>query len=369
MAGLGEAIAALRATSQGLGLQPGQVGAAGRLIEVPSFGPNPGALRMRVYVPEGLSSLSPLVVVLHGCTQTAEAYAAGAGWLSLADRFGFAVLCPEQTRANNPNLCFNWFEPHDIARGGGEAASIHAMVVHALRSHDLDPARVFVTGLSAGGAMANVMLATYPETFAAGALVSGLPYGAASNVQEAMAAMRGAQSHSPRVLGDLVRAASESSGPWPRIAIWQGEDDTTVRPAVADELVRQWSNVHGLDPSGGEARPSSAQRRDVYWRKPSGEIGVELHRIVGMGHGAPLGCNLEDGCGTPGAYLLEVGVSSSLEIARSWGLATSARSAATPTVAKVEPGSAPRTYVTPSAHAPDIGAMISDALRVAGLLR
>lgn len=132
------------------------------LTEVVRFEPNPGDLRMKLFLPESLSAGAPLVVVLHGCTQTAAGYADVAGWIALASELRFAVLCPEQTRANNANLCFNWFQPGDTTRGAGEAASIHAMVQWALGAHDLDPSRVFVTGLSAGGAMTAVMLATYP---------------------------------------------------------------------------------------------------------------------------------------------------------------------------------------------------------------
>jgi len=163
--------------------------APSRLVETKDFGDNPGELRMLSYRPARLAPGAPLVVVLHGCTQTANDYAEGAGWLTLADRYGFAVLAPEQTRQNNPNLCFNWFSPKDTARGAGEAQSICSMVARAIADNASDPARVFVTGLSAGGAMTSVMLAAWPEVFAAGAVIAGLPYGAASNVQEAFVAM------------------------------------------------------------------------------------------------------------------------------------------------------------------------------------
>ncbi|WP_409526893.1 PHB depolymerase family esterase [Rhizobium sp. G21] len=100
-------------------------------------------------------------MVLHGCTQTAAGYDLGSGWSQLAEEKGFAVLFPEQQRSNNANLCFNWFEPGDIRRDVGEAASIKEMVDHVMQSHGLDSDRIYVTGLSAGGAMANVMLAAY----------------------------------------------------------------------------------------------------------------------------------------------------------------------------------------------------------------
>ncbi|MDZ4319238.1 MAG: PHB depolymerase family esterase, partial [Phenylobacterium sp.] len=137
-----------------------------QMVATTDFGANPGGLRMLSYTPEGLPSDAPLVVVLHGCTQGAEAFAQDSGWLTLADRFGFAVVAPEQVSGNNPNRCFNWFVPADITRGGGEAASIAAMTAHATARFETDADRVFVSGLSAGGAMAAVMLATYPDVYA-----------------------------------------------------------------------------------------------------------------------------------------------------------------------------------------------------------
>ncbi len=335
---------------------------------------------MRIHAPADVSAGAALVVVLHGCTQTVSAYAAGAGWTELADRYGFVVLCPEQTRANNPNLCFNWFQPADIQRGGGEAASIHAMVRKAVADYNLDARRVFITGLSAGGAMANVMLVAYPETFAGGAIIAGLPYGLASNAQQAFAAMRHTRTLPPRALGDAVRSASGHAGRWPRISIWQGDEDATVKAGVADDLVHQWRDVHGVGSVAAELL-AGGRRRHTVWRNAQGETVVELHQLSGMGHGTPLGRDLAEGCGTAGPYLLEVGVSSSLDIARSWGL----------TVQQSGGAAAPRAYVP--ADAPDgsewtpppvnaamstpplrvtpsqIGDVITDALRSAGLLR
>src|SRR5918994_3299526 len=99
-------------------------------IEVFGFGSNPGNLRMLSYVPEGLPAGVPLVVVLHGCTQTAIGYGLGSGWLMLAEELGFALLLPEQRRVNNRNGCFNWFKPDDIERDRGEAQSIVQMIDH-----------------------------------------------------------------------------------------------------------------------------------------------------------------------------------------------------------------------------------------------
>jgi poly(3-hydroxybutyrate) depolymerase len=154
-------------------------GEAAGTRQVEGFGPDPGDLLMFEHVPDRLPAGAPLVVALHGCGQKAALFDDESGWAGLADRLGFVLLLPQQQAANNPDLCFNFFEEGDNRRGRGEAASIAAMIAAARRRHGSDPQRVYVTGLSAGGAMAAVMLAAYPELFAGGAILAGLPYGCA----------------------------------------------------------------------------------------------------------------------------------------------------------------------------------------------
>jgi poly(hydroxyalkanoate) depolymerase family esterase len=156
----------------------------------------------------------------------------------LADRFGFAVLYPEQQRPNNPNLCFNWFMPADTRRGGGEVESIRAMVTTAIDRYSIDPSRVFVTGLSAGGAMTSALLATHPELFAGGAIVGGLPYGTAAFVPEALERMRG-HGHDRGGLSARVLEASTHRGPWPAVSVWHGTADLTVNEVNAAMIVNQ----------------------------------------------------------------------------------------------------------------------------------
>ena len=131
-------------------------------------------------------------------TQTAASFDFGTGWSTLAKRYGFALLMPEQQGANNANTCFNWFNPEDTARDSGEACSIRQMIARAVDDIGIDRHRIFITGLSAGGAMTSVMLATYPEVFAAGAVIAGLPYGTATNVKEAFESMGQVRARSAR---------------------------------------------------------------------------------------------------------------------------------------------------------------------------
>jgi poly(hydroxyalkanoate) depolymerase family esterase len=303
-----------RAPWPGPGLGPS------RLSEVDEFGSNPGNLRLFKYVPE--RPKSALVVALHGSSQTAASYDLGAGWSTLADRYGFVVLLPQQQIANNPNNGFNWFLPGDIERGEGEALSICQMVETTIAAHRIDRRRVFVTGLSAGGAMACVMLAAYPELFAAGAVIAGLPFGTATNVNEALESMVHVRARSAREWGDLVRAASHHRGPWPRISVWHGSADPVVRRENADQIVKQWIDVHGLDHEPAREELVDGYPRRV-WRNRAGDDVIESYTIPGMAHGLPLATgNDEQHCGAPGAFLLDVGISSSYHIAKFWGLTT-----------------------------------------------
>ena len=292
-----------------------------RLREIPSFGSNPGNLRMHAYVPDGVGPSPPLVVALHGCTQTADPYDQGTGWSDLADRLGFILIFPEQQPANNPKNCFSWFLPGDTARDSGEALSIRQMVANAVESFGVDRSRVFVTGLSAGGAMASVMLATYPEVFAGGAIIAGLPYGAASSVQEAFEAMFNERAPSSRALGDHVRGASSHRGPWPKISVWHGTADTVVRPSNGDHIIRQWLDVQKLPERASSEEQIGRHTRRV-WKDANGDTRLEAFSIAGMGHGVPLATGGAEGCGMAGPFFLEAGLSSTSQIALFWGLDT-----------------------------------------------
>jgi feruloyl esterase len=341
-------------------------GSSDQLSETLRFGSNPGALRMFSYTPIDLRPGSPLVVVLHGCGQSAADYVEGVGWATLADRLGFVVLAPEQTRSNNPNGCFNWFQPVDTTRDSGEAASIRQMIETAVAEHGLDREWIFVTGLSAGGAMASVMLAVYPDLFAGGAIIAGLPYGAAHNVQEALASMRQPPSYSGRAWGDQIRGASMHKGAWPTVSVWHGSADTTVTPANADATIAQWLDVHGLAQTTSVKEQINGHRRRV-WYNVEGRPVVESYAIAGMAHGSPISSgSAGDQCGVVRPFILEAGISSAYRIAEFWGLTTRKRSSTASDYKEVE---TLRSEAESHRRGFRIQDVISKALKAAGLGR
>jgi poly(hydroxyalkanoate) depolymerase family esterase len=357
--------------------KPGRPGPS--LDETTQFGVNPGGLRMFSHVPDGLERGAALVVALHGCTQDASSYARGSGWITLADRHGFAVLLPEQTPRGNAKGCFSWFDPRLTRRDLGEVASIRAMMDTMIARHGLDPARVHVTGLSAGAAMGASLLAAYPERFASAGLVAGLPHGAAVSVQQAFEAMAQGGRKTPQQWGNLVRAASAHQGAWPRVSIWHGDADRTVVTGNADALVAQWTDVHGLDVRAGLDRSGDGVRRQV-WLGTDGAVAVERVLVPGLGHGLPIDAGI-DGGGEEGAFFLEAGVASSAALCDFFGISDSAsrpefRPAAGPAdrgpgrdAVRGASGRPGGTSAAAGVGGIDVGEVISRALRSAGLLK
>ncbi|MFQ6853289.1 PHB depolymerase family esterase [Streptomyces sp. 35M1] len=304
--------------------EPAQARAAAALERVTSFGANPGGLNMYVYRPAALPANAPLVVALHGCTQGAQVYSDNSGLNTFADRHGFLVVYAETTTVNNANKCFNWFQPGDTRRGQGEAASIRQMVAHAATAYGVDTGRVQVTGLSAGGAMTSVMLAAYPDVFAAGAVVAGIPYGCGTDVVSAFGCMSPGLDRTPAAWAQAVRNAHPGfAGPWPRVAIWHGDNDATVAPRNAEELRDQWTAVHGLGqtPDRTSTIGPNSTRRSEYLAADGGASAVEVNRVPGIGHGTPVdpGSGAEQ-CGATGTQHFIDSVCSSYWITRFFGL-------------------------------------------------
>jgi poly(hydroxyalkanoate) depolymerase family esterase len=292
---------------------------AARLTGLTPLGENPGALGAATYIPTRLPISPPLVVVLHGSTQSAEDYDSGTGWSTLADQLGIVLLFPEQRSANNAARGFNWFERDDTQRDRGEPFSIRYLVEQVVQQHSIDRDRIFITGMSAGGAMTSVMLASYPDVFAGGAIIAGLPFDSAANLWEAAFLMKGYGSPCAARSRSLVRSVERPDAKWPSISVWHGRDDSVVDVSNAALIVRQWQNLHDLGGKPTREHLVDGHLRKV-WCDPTGLELIEEFIIEGMGHGAPLDTVGVHAIGVTGRYMLEAGISSTRRIAEFWRL-------------------------------------------------
>jgi poly(3-hydroxybutyrate) depolymerase len=307
---------------------------------------------MFVLVPDDLPPGAPLVVALHGCTQSAAGFDDESGWAGLAKRYGFALLLPEQRSENNRSLCFNFFLLGDNRHGEGETASIASMMDWLQAEHDLDRERAFVTGLSAGGAMTAVMLAAYPDRFVGGAIIAGVPYGCASTKGHPMLAMQrrwflattpygeaGWASYLcgidrtgvlrptpfPREAAEwrslALGAGGSPKGVWPKVSLWQSRDDGTVHPDNLRELIEQWTALHGADAVADRSESTSLYNRRTF-DNAIGEPVIEAWEMRGIGHALPVNPGEgPDTCGVAEPYFEDVDLCAALQIARFWGIA------------------------------------------------
>lgn len=310
--------------------------------EEPAFGSNPGNLRMFSYLPDSIDPAAPLIVVLHGCTQKATTFARDAGWLALADRTRAVLLLPEQKAlpshlrftayipgfsdfvlglygANNSHGCFNWFKPEDNLRDRGEALSIRQMIATMTERHSVDTSRIYIVGLSAGGAMAVAMLASYPEIFAGGATVAGVPYGCADDGGAALQCMKPGVDLLPDEWRRRFGEARPLERRTPRISIWHGDADTTVVPLNEQELVEQWTAIQHASSTPTYTETTGPITRKLYANN-TGATDVEAVVVKGLGHAFPIKTNGTADCGQPGDYVVSASICAATEIFRFWGL-------------------------------------------------
>lgn len=253
-----------------------------------------GARRYRLYVPATAEGgLEGLVVMLHGCTQNPEDFAVGTGMNALAEKRRLLVAYPAQTSGDNSMSCWNWFRPGDQMRDAGEPA-ILAGLTESLRDEYAIPAdRVFVAGLSAGGAMAAILGETHPDLFAAIGVHSGLPYAAANDVLSAFTAMRGSAGIERPARNDGAESKTA-----PRVIVFHGSADTTVHPSNAGQIVADQEGRHGRT-SRSEHTPPGETR--AYTRliadREDGAHAIECWMIEGAPHawagGSPAGTHTD----------------------------------------------------------------------------
>ena len=273
--------------------------ATGRFVDG-TFTSDAGTRRWRLWVPAGYDGRTrlPLVVLLHGCTQDPDDIARGTRVTEHADRLNVLVLLPEQPESANAKKCWNWYDASHQQRDAGEPSLIAGMTRKTLGDWAVDPDRIYVAGISAGAAMASVMAVAYPDLFAAAGLHSGIPYRAASNVMEGVAAMsRGASE--PTKLASIAVA---DMGPRARaipVIIVQGAGDAVVKPINADHTRDMWLAMNALASGGSSSessrvKPSSEQRRDAggltavesCYRSLRSTTGCDVTTLVveGLGH-------------------------------------------------------------------------------------
>lgn len=297
------------------------------LTEVKNFGSNPGNISMFYFSPDIKKSNEklPLVIALHGCTQTAKSMAEQSGWIKLAQQHRFIVIFPQQHVPNNPQHCFNWFRSADTEKDKGEAGSIKQMMDYAFKTLHADSASVFVYGLSAGAAMAVALMADYPQLIKAGAIFAGTPYKMANNVIEGSRVMVKPYNKSCKEWAALVKSQNPNySGPFPKILIWQGSNDKVVNPKSAEELTEQWAELHNADLIPYENISSYQSCKDITritYTNPSGEWVIRFYLVNNLGHALPVwpGENENQG-GKTGPFAIDIKFHSTYEVASQFGL-------------------------------------------------
>ncbi|WP_432136238.1 MULTISPECIES: extracellular catalytic domain type 1 short-chain-length polyhydroxyalkanoate depolymerase [unclassified Streptomyces] len=256
------------------------------LTEITDFGANPSGLRMYVYVPASVTEHPPVLVAVHWCTGSGPDMYNGTEYDTLADRYGYIVVYPSVTRASK---CFDVASPQALRRGGGsDPVGIKSMVDWTTRTYAADTDRVYVTGISSGAMMTNVLLGDYPDVFAAGAAFAGVPFGcfATTNGSEWNSACSGGTViRTAQQWGDTARAAYPGyTGPRPRMQLWHGTADDVLRYPNFGEEIKQWTNVQGL----GQTPAATDAPQPGWTRTRYGSTGerapVEAISLQGVGH-------------------------------------------------------------------------------------
>ena len=277
-----------------------------------------GSRRYRLFVPEGIEAPSPLLVMLHGCTQDPADLAAGTRMHEEAGAEGWLVLFPEQPARAHPQRCWNWYRPADQAPGSGEPAILAGMIEDVIDERDVDPGRVRVAGISAGAGMALVLAAVRPDLFDGVGLHSGVPYASARSREEAIAVMAGEGPDRPELARRLraasTTAAGEASGaiPLPPLVVFHGTADEAVDPSNAWRILAAWHGAAALladdaetgarhpgvaeaprepdpppdlpDPTGRERGEEGRSFERLHWPADAGRGPMELWRVEGLGH-------------------------------------------------------------------------------------
>jgi poly(hydroxyalkanoate) depolymerase family esterase len=264
-------------------------------FETHRFSSEAGSRAYKLYVPAPKTETPrPMVVMLHGCTQSADDFAAGTQMNRLAEQHGFIVVYPEQPSNANPSKCWNWFQPQDQQRGAGEPSLIAGIAREVASRHEADARRIFVAGLSAGAAMAVVLGEAYPELFAGVGAHSGLPFGSAHDIPSALAAMKGRHGGQPGPgvpTGAAARPRRKAAQAVP-VIVFHGDRDHTVQHGNGAQIVQQAHEAHGLEAGGTPLQTSSQTGQAPGGRRytrtvhadAAGQVQIESWTLHGAGH-------------------------------------------------------------------------------------
>ncbi|MBF6023955.1 extracellular catalytic domain type 1 short-chain-length polyhydroxyalkanoate depolymerase [Lysobacter niastensis] len=299
-------------------LSSASVSAQAALTEDTGFGTNPGNLRMFYYVPSGLPADAPLVVVAPGCGQTAQEMADATGWTTLAWRDKFALVFPQTSTANEPTGgCFRTWMPEHQARDAGEPLSVRQMIERMRALYPLSTTRTYITGMSSGGHLTNVMLATYPDVFAAGAPQSSFPYKCAMAFSELSICAQAGRNYTALQWGNLARSGYPGySGPRPQVQIWHGSLDPLIYLPNQYQQVMQWTNVHGIDAVVDWSDYLLFHVRNSY-KTIAGTTKVQTITVQNMGHYIAVDPGLgPQQCGAISAYSADFNICSAYWIGR-----------------------------------------------------
>jgi len=282
------------------------------------FGENPGELSASYLAPS--NSSDALVVFLHGCVQNAETLAQQSGFVALAKQYNFTLLLPQQSQKNNVKSCFNWFSEQDFAKDHGEVLSIKNMIKALIKQTASN--KVYIAGLSAGGAMTSALLTHYPHLFSAGAVIAGLPYPCANDLAKAISCMRNGPSQSIEELVTLAKHGNEKVTRWPRLIVITGNNDKVVNPKNSQKLAWQWSRL------SDEALPVSKKLHQGYqqtlWQDTNEESQVELLEINEISHGLTVNSSLKSR-DTSANFIYESPLDSATNIIEFWGFSMKKR--------------------------------------------
>ncbi|MBA2961743.1 MULTISPECIES: alpha/beta hydrolase family esterase [Ramlibacter] len=251
-----------------------------------------GSRAYKLYVPTRVVEQPPLVVMLHGCTQSADDFAAGTRMNRLAEEHGFLVVYPEQAAQANMSKCWNWFKAQDQVRDAGEPALIVGIVREVAARHGVDPRRIFVAGLSAGAAMAVVLGQAYPEVFAGVGAHSGLPYASAHDIPSAMAAMKGGRGRAGAGLPSAASAPVRATRHAVPTIVFHGDRDHTVQHDNGMQIVNQAQEAFRGERNGAPLQSTTQRATSPAGRSysrtvhadPDGAATIESWTLHGAGH-------------------------------------------------------------------------------------